>query len=141
MDEAVSPRSPDAAAASLRSAASVFSLSAAAALLASFFLSPESLPGFEVCSFKSLTGLPCPGCGLTRGFCAISHGRLAEATAFNAFSIPLYGLALLLLASPWLVRRFPGLAGRAAQQRLFRAGGVLAVAMAAYGIWRMVSLT
>lgn len=118
----------------------MFSLAAAAALLASFLLPPESLPGFEVCSFKSLTGLPCPGCGLTRGFCAVSHGRFAEATAFNAFSIPLYGLALLLLASPWLVRRFPGLAGRVAQRRLFRAGGVLAAAMAVYGIWRMMNL-
>lgn len=135
------PNVPDAAAASLRSAASVFAVFAAIALLLSFLVSPEGLPAVEVCSFRGLTGLPCPGCGLTRGFCAISHGRFADAWDFNAFAWPLYVLNLVLLAGPWLVRRFPGLAGRTAQRLLFRAGGWLAAGMAIYGVWRMATLS
>lgn len=118
----------------------VFSVTAAVALALSFWSSPEGLPAWDVCSFQSLTGLPCPGCGLTRGFCAISHGRFREATAYNAFSLPLYALSLGLLASPLLLRVFPALSSRSSQRLLFRAGGYLTVAILVYGIWRIVHL-
>lgn len=140
MSEAPSPHAPDAAAASLRSAASVFAAFAAGALLLSFLVSPEGLPAVEVCSFRSLTGLPCPGCGLTRGFCAISHGRFRDAWGFNAFAWPFYGLSLALLPGPWLVRRYPALASGKARRLLFRAGGWLAATLVAYGLWRIALL-
>lgn len=140
MHDAPVPLASDAAAASLRSAASVFAAFAAGALLLSFLVSPEGLPSVEVCSFKGLTGLPCPGCGLTRGFCAISHGRFREAWGFNAFAWPLYGLSLALLPGPWLVRRYPVLASRKAQRLIFRAGGWLAAGLVVYGLCRIALL-
>ena len=49
-----------------------------------------------LCPLRGLTGLPCPGCGLTRAFCALSQGELAAALALNASALP---LALLMLAA------------------------------------------
>jgi Protein of unknown function (DUF2752) len=49
-----------------------------------------------LCPLRGLVGLPCPGCGLTRAFCALSQGDLGSALAFNAFALP---LALLMLGA------------------------------------------
>lgn len=35
------------------------------------------------CFFKSLTGLPCPACGLTRAWLAILRGQVARAFAMH----------------------------------------------------------
>jgi hypothetical protein len=32
---------------------------------------------------RQLTGIPCPGCGLTRSLISIAHGRLGDAWRFN----------------------------------------------------------
>jgi len=37
----------------------------------------------ELCSWKATTGIPCPGCGLTRSFVSLAHGRIAAAFAFH----------------------------------------------------------
>ena len=52
---------------------------------------------FPRCAFLALTGLYCPGCGLTRALHALAHGDLPRALAMNAFvviSLPL--LAMLV---------------------------------------------
>ena len=36
-----------------------------------------------LCQMKLLTGLDCPGCGLTRSFIALTHGQFAESLRFN----------------------------------------------------------
>ncbi len=41
------------------------------------------------CIFKSIFGIPCPGCGLTRAFRAIFHGNFLEAEKYNILSIPI----------------------------------------------------
>lgn len=60
------------------------------------------------CIVKSLTGLQCPGCGITRATHAVLHGRFAEALSYNfffIFSIP-YLLAVGLVSYvPALYRR------------------------------------
>ena len=50
----------------------------AAALVAVFVLSfvfPPAGLGKSTCAFRNAVGVPCPGCGLTRSFSALSHGR------------------------------------------------------------------
>lgn len=51
-----------------------------------------SLP--ELCHSRIWLGVPCPGCGLTRGMIAMAHGRVAEAWNHNPGSLFLWGLIL-----------------------------------------------
>ena len=37
----------------------------------------------HMCWFMQITGIGCPGCGLTRCFVSLAHGDLASAWAFN----------------------------------------------------------
>ncbi len=39
-----------------------------------------------VCPWKNLTGLPCPGCGMTRSTFALLQGRYRESLESNAFT-------------------------------------------------------
>lgn len=84
-------------------------LLAGAMFLVSFISAPDTLPGIELCYFKSLTGMPCPGCGLTHSVCAISHGDLSGAWEYNPFGFFFYLIGLLLLTSPILYRWRPGI--------------------------------
>lgn len=45
-----------------------------------------------LCPVRRLTGIPCPGCGMTRAAVALAHGDLASAVAFHPLS-PLVALA------------------------------------------------
>ena len=51
------------------------------------------------CIFKEVFHLPCPGCGLTRGFRALFHGSVVEAINYNILTIPIF----LFLVSVFLV--------------------------------------
>lgn len=114
----------------------LLSLVSFAILLASLVIPAEGLPGIDTCAFHALTGLSCPGCGLTRAFCAISHGQIPDAWSLNPFSFPLYLGALVGSAAPLLNRRFPALSGEKAA-KAFRVGILmLATGMLIYGGWR-----
>ena len=42
------------------------------------------------CVFKSIFGLPCPGCGLTRGFRSLFSGDIIKAESYNILTIPIF---------------------------------------------------
>jgi hypothetical protein len=44
-------------------------------------LGNQHLP--SVCTFKNLTGLPCPGCGLVRSVTAMAHGNIAGSISYH----------------------------------------------------------
>jgi hypothetical protein len=70
--------------------------------LVSFVASPGGgLYELSLCPLKTVTGVPCPLCGMTRAFVSVSHGDMASAWALNAASIPVYvaGLGMLALVS------------------------------------------
>jgi hypothetical protein len=56
---------------------------------------PSDLPGVVLCPFRALTGLPCPGCGMTRAFCSMGHGDVASAFGYNALAPFVFAGALL----------------------------------------------
>ncbi len=58
-----------------------------AAALATAGFVPESMSttGPVLCPFRLITGLPCPGCGLSRSWVAVGHGDIHQAFAYNAF--------------------------------------------------------
>lgn len=112
------------------------SLISLAVLLASLVLPAGGFPGIDTCSFHALTGLSCPGCGLTRAFCAISHGHFRDAWSLHPFSFPLYAALLAGVAAPLLNRRFPMLSGATAAKS-FRVWVLLfAASLVIFGAWR-----
>lgn len=58
-----------------------------------YALDPSSSTLFPRCTFLSLTGYKCPGCGSQRAVHALLHGDLVAAFRYNA---------LLLIAIPWI---------------------------------------
>jgi hypothetical protein len=42
------------------------------------------------CIFKSVTGISCPACGMTRAFISIVHFNFIDAFFLNILSIPLF---------------------------------------------------
>ncbi|WP_420040251.1 DUF2752 domain-containing protein [Gordonia sp. MP11Mi] len=63
--------------------------------------------GPVICPFRRLTGLPCPGCGLTRAFVYTMHGDLPSAFAAHAFG-PLVVALAVVSAVGMVVRRIRG---------------------------------
>jgi len=57
------------------------------------------LPSVSLCPFHVITGMACPGCGMTRAFLTIGQLKLQQAVTLNPFSIPLFSVMLLYL---WL---------------------------------------
>lgn len=64
--------------------------------------------GPVLCFHRLTTGLPCPGCGLTRGFVALTHGHLEAALWFNPLTPVVFGWMLVW----WLVAVTALLRGR-----------------------------
>lgn len=121
---------------------------ALALLSAVFIASAVYAPGvyradeqyFTLCIFKSLTQLPCPGCGLSHSFCAMARGDLLDALKFNTVGPPLF-LALILV---WIrslcvllnKARFASAFDQSARRlRIIRA---LAIAFALFGAMRIL---
>lgn len=57
------------------------------------------LPRVSLCPFHFITGIPCPGCGMTRAFLTLGQLKMKEAIALNPFSIPLLSVMIFYL---WL---------------------------------------
>ena len=66
-------------------------IGAGASLVAYF--NPTTAGFFPVCPLYSLTGIHCPGCGLTRGFHALFHGDVLTALHFNAL-LPVFAFLI-----------------------------------------------
>ncbi|MDR2560896.1 MAG: DUF2752 domain-containing protein [Holophagales bacterium] len=101
------------------------------ALGLSFIFGPDSLPGIDMCLFHAATGLQCPGCGITRAFCAISHGQFVLAWGFNPFAYLFYALAVLTLLLPAIFERAPA-------KVLTASVLALASALMVFGVYRVV---
>ncbi len=55
------------------------------------YFNPTTAGFFPVCPLYTLTGIHCPGCGLTRGFHALFHGDFLTALHYNAL-LPVFAL-------------------------------------------------
>ena len=61
--------------------------------------------GRSICLFNNLTGLECPGCGLTRSILYLTHGELNNSINLNLMGLPLMTLGIIYLLNPLLVSR------------------------------------
>ncbi len=50
------------------------------------------LPG---CGLRTLTGIPCPFCGMTRAFCEVSNSHIKEAIAIQPGGVLIYFLCVI----------------------------------------------
>lgn len=111
-------------------------LAGAAAVVA---LNDPAAPGsrFPACQFHAVTGLWCPGCGLTRGFHQLLTGHPLAALSYNVF-VPIVLVAVV--GSWWGWTR----ASWGRSERIWpswvrqRAGLVMTVAMVAYAVLRNI---
>ena len=93
----------------LAAAAGAAAMAAGGGVVAYF--DPRAGGLFPVCPLYSLTGLACPGCGLTRGFHALLHGDVPTALDYNAL-LPLFAILIgfafvSLIYLAWRGRRMP----------------------------------
>lgn len=80
-----------------------------AILLTAALLGEAVEHGPVLCPLRFATGLPCAGCGMTRAFVALAHGRLQHALTFNLLAPLLFvwSAGWWLLAMARLVRNRP----------------------------------
>jgi len=67
---------------------------------------PSQGAGVPICAFRYLTGLPCPGCGLTRSFSCILHGDFARGYDYHPFGFVLLPLFMMAAATLFLPASF-----------------------------------
>jgi Protein of unknown function (DUF2752) len=141
----ISPIKPDATPAALdtnsRRTLIYFTTVLALMLLASIIYAPWVNNGPILCPFRLLTGLPCPGCGLTRSFCAMSRGQFAMAASYHLFGPLAYFVALFSIP----IMLYQALTGRRVEwfMRVFysrKLARVLAIALGGYHLVRLVGL-
>ena len=86
--------------------------------------------GPVICPFRALTGLPCPGCGLTRSFVFAMHGDPAAAVGAH-----LMGPLLVALCALWLVVPAARQVGSALDPQTWLRGRQLPVVLAVAAVW------
>lgn len=100
------------------------------------------LPG--TCFSKSILGLDCPGCGLTRSFVALAHGDWRGAIALHAIGPALF--ALVVAQVPYRLwrrvreRGLPADDDLGARSRWLQAPG-MAISLALFARWAYLLFT
>jgi hypothetical protein len=70
-----------------------------------FFFNPAENKFYPVCQFHRLTGLNCPGCGMTRALYALLHGNFSAALRDNALFVA--GIFFLAARGAWFAWKRP----------------------------------
>jgi hypothetical protein len=94
------------------------------------------------CPFLHLTGIPCPGCGLTRATYLLLQGDVKNSLTFHAFS-PVVVLGLGILTSSCLLPERPRARWAEHLAKIERKTGIvilLLVAMILYWLGRVIFL-
>ena len=65
--------------------------------------------GLPPCTFRSLTGVPCPSCGMTTSFALLMHGDLENSLRANAVGtlLAVFGLAVIPWSLACVLRKRP----------------------------------
>ena len=69
-------------------------------------LTPPHGTGFTICWIKSATGLPCPGCGLTRSLSCAMRGILTESWHYHPMGLMILALFFVIAVTSLLPRQF-----------------------------------
>lgn len=111
--------------------------------LAGGLLSEPGRFGLDLCWMRRLSGLPCPGCGLTRSVCHLVRGELADTLRLHPFGLLVLPFSLVAASSPFWPEAFASRVRRTFDRR--RRGiesayrGIL-FAFLAYGVVRSLAV-
>lgn len=97
---------------------------------------PHVSGSYGFCPFRSLTGLPCPGCGGLRAVNDLTRGDVVAAAGSNAMALLLVG-AVVGLWVVWVVRRATGDSEPVLARVSTRGALVVLAAFAAFGVLRV----
>lgn len=65
--------------------------------MAAYLLQPYVEHAPTLCTFRVVTGKPCPTCGMTRATCALAHGEWAKAMGYHPLVVPFWGALVAML--------------------------------------------
>lgn len=76
----------------------------AAGILGASFVLPADRPlgNVDLCPLHAMTGIPCPGCGMTRSVVGLSHGHFEQALRYHPLGLIVYALLIVALFLPLL---------------------------------------
>lgn len=112
-----------------------WSSSLPALLAASFFYYPYAFTGPVLCPMALVLGLPCPGCGLTRAFCLMTHGQFAEALRYHALAPAMLGY----LAFLWVYKIIESVRGAPPRLPTSRIGAAAGLVVAGFWVVRLAA--
>jgi hypothetical protein len=118
-----------------------FSIALVGAVGLQIVLVSLSLPGW-VCPFFRLTGIPCPGCGLSRASMLLLKGDLAGSLRFHAFA-PIFLFAIVALILSILLPKSilqPAIARAVLIERQTGLTALILVALIVYWLARLLFL-
>lgn len=101
----------------------------AAAVAIAIYYFAVNLIFHAFCPMVILTGIPCPGCGLTRAVFYLAIGRIGQSVQMNPMGIPIVVLLLYFFWNRYII-------GRHAKGIMLLMGIALVLLVAVY-IWRM----
>src|SRR5262245_27646137 len=104
-----------------------------ALLAACFFYYPYVFGGPPLCPMALTLGMPCPGCGITRATCLLTHGRVAEALAFH----PLAPFLLLYAGFLCGYKAVESWRGRPPDLPAYKIGGVACLIVVGFWFLRL----
>lgn len=58
-----------------------------------------------LCTFRRITGRPCPTCGMSRSWNALARGKVADSVRFHPFGPALFVAALVAAVAPERLNR------------------------------------
>lgn len=65
--------------------------------LGAYALQPYVERAPTLCTFRLVTGKPCPTCGMTRATCALAHGKWVKAWHYHPLAVPFWVVLVGLL--------------------------------------------
>ena len=98
------------------------------------------IPLPSMCTFRGLTGIPCPGCGLFRSMVYVMHGNMAKSFEYHRLGLVTIGYVLVQFIFRLGLLLFPNLGIRFAHVEAYLNRGLilLAVLFGINWIWTLI---